>query len=349
MQSSRTTVAASKAHGGGRLPFLDGWRGAAVLAVIAGHFYGIKQYAMGELGVELFFVLSGRLMADILFAQPVDLRTFFIRRASRVWPGYFVFVIVTGAAFSALVHPAPDISNYLSAAVFLSNYDMIYSGRAPVFDHLWSLSVEEWSYVYLAVIVILWRALPRIKPIVWLAISAVVFAINACVMSESGAVMSYYRTDTRITSILISAVVYLATRRVQVPSFVPVVAGLAALPLFAAIIPDPIQFTVGTALLALAVSTIDQSPALIRTSLLSSRIMTQVGVWSFSLYLWQQPFYKLVDKDVGIHLTRWVAMPAALVAALLSFYLIESPARKFLNKRFASRGEGPIHKTPSGG
>jgi peptidoglycan/LPS O-acetylase OafA/YrhL len=66
--------------------------------------------------------------------------------------------------------------------------------------------------------------------------------------------------------------------------------------------------------------------------------LMQIGVWSYSLYLWQQPFYKLSMTN------SWLA-PAYVVAALAcgiaSFYLLERPARHGLNRLFNSRRAKP--------
>ena len=56
---------------------------------------------LGRFGVELFFVLSGRLMAEILFVQKMPL-DFFLRRFSRVYPALFVFVLAMGLTSLAL-------------------------------------------------------------------------------------------------------------------------------------------------------------------------------------------------------------------------------------------------------
>ena len=60
-------------NGPAHIGYLDGWRGMAILLVLIGHFYPIKAMNLGTLGVDLFFVLSGRLMADILFVQKAKL------------------------------------------------------------------------------------------------------------------------------------------------------------------------------------------------------------------------------------------------------------------------------------
>ena len=94
--------------GGARAPGLDGVRALAVLAVIAFH----EQFAAfhgGFLGVDVFFVLSGYLITDLLAAQcarhgQLDLRGFWIRRARRLLPALAV-VLVTVTAAVAVIEP----------------------------------------------------------------------------------------------------------------------------------------------------------------------------------------------------------------------------------------------------
>src|SRR3954464_3947024 len=69
-----------------RLRFLDGWRGIAIASVLVDHFAEPDYFNSGRAGVELFFVLSGRLMAQILFVGEPALANFYYRRFTRVWP-----------------------------------------------------------------------------------------------------------------------------------------------------------------------------------------------------------------------------------------------------------------------
>ncbi|TIO37867.1 MAG: acyltransferase, partial [Mesorhizobium sp.] len=59
--------------------------------------------------------------------------------------------------------------------------------------------------------------------------------------------------------------------------------------------------------------------------------MVMLGLWSYSLYLWQQPFYKFVhDRDVAP-----IPMLAAVFAcALASYYIVEKPTRGWLNRNW---------------
>ncbi len=118
-----------------------------------GHFGGDKYLpGLGSAGVDLFFVLSGRLMAEILFVREMPLGTFFLRRFSRVYPTLFIFVLVNTAIFSS-TSLAPDLAAVLAALSFTLNYFIITSHTfVSIFDHIWSLCVEEHSYLLLGLL-----------------------------------------------------------------------------------------------------------------------------------------------------------------------------------------------------
>jgi peptidoglycan/LPS O-acetylase OafA/YrhL len=91
-----------------------------------------------------------------------------------------------------------------------------------------------------------------------------------------------------------------------------------------------VHYLVGVPLLALAINTLDFAAVPV-TGLLSSRPMIMLGLWSYSLYLWQQPFYKFVDERGS------AAMPmlaAVFGCALASYYIVEKPARAWLNRNW---------------
>jgi Acyltransferase family len=103
---------------GGRIGYLDGWRGIAIVLVLLGHFAPVDAANLGTLGVDFFFVLSGRLMAEILFIKRVSLPAFYLRRFSRVYPGLLAFVVLAALFFhSTPIHAG--ILAVLSALTFL--------------------------------------------------------------------------------------------------------------------------------------------------------------------------------------------------------------------------------------
>jgi peptidoglycan/LPS O-acetylase OafA/YrhL len=150
-----------------RILELDGLRGIAVLAVLAHHYMSwlpITGSGNGWLGVDLFFILSGFLITSIL----VKLRdkehyftTFYARRAFRIFPPYFLGILVYLAV--SLAVGKPGTVNLWAQYIFY--YSSLYVGQPHELDTtvimpvklglavLWSLSVEELYYTLWAPIV----------------------------------------------------------------------------------------------------------------------------------------------------------------------------------------------------
>ncbi|WP_368862156.1 acyltransferase family protein [Catenulispora pinistramenti] len=159
---------ASSVRGRRHLPALDGLRGVAILGVLlfhTGHLGG------GFLGVDLFFALSGYLITDLLLREvggsgSVSLVGFWGRRIRRLVPALAVMlvvvtVVVWGFGAPDLVRSTlsdgpwtqADLVNWHLLAESASYWD---SHDAPrVFEHLWSIAVEEQFYVVWPVVVLL--------------------------------------------------------------------------------------------------------------------------------------------------------------------------------------------------
>ncbi|MCJ9753296.1 acyltransferase [Neorhizobium sp. BETTINA12A] len=317
------------------MAYLDGWRGIAVIFVIAGHFW-IDDFKPGvsTFGVDLFFVLSGRLMSEILFVKRTELPTFFFRRFSRIYPALFAFVVVTTLAFQGT-----DISHgpvaALLALTFTINYAMVYTHPVALLDHLWSLCVEEHAYILLAGIAFLSRR--RLFPVAALVIALGIAAmLNGIIRTELGASVLYthWRSDVSVAGIFMAGGLWLFLRNRQAPWWVSPLALLLAV--VAKGMPfQVVSFGLSTAMLALSITTIDSAAPVFR-KMLSAKVFTYAGLWSFSLYLWQQPFYKLYREGAA---PTPLLLLAAVLVALVSFYLVEKPARTALNRFFQNRME----------
>jgi peptidoglycan/LPS O-acetylase OafA/YrhL len=318
-----------------RLGYLDGWRGLSIALVLIGHFFPVPGINLGVLGVEFFFVLSGRLMAEILFIERYPLKKFFKRRFSRIYPALLVFVIaamigLTGT-FIAFKWKAA-----LTALTFTYNYAGIFINRAGALDHIWSLCVEEHSYILLALIsVVVTGRANVVRLLVVLALLAMVNGAISYGVLGMGYETTYWRTDVHIASILLSAAICLFKADGRLPASLrsqhtALAAAIGGVLLFLDPVPTPLHYLVGVPLLALAVNTLDFADGYLR-GLLSSRPVVMLGLWSYSLYLWQQPFYKFVDE----HGRAPIPMLAAVFAcALCSYYVIEKPARGWLNRNW---------------
>jgi peptidoglycan/LPS O-acetylase OafA/YrhL len=144
-----------------RIKFLDGWRGLAIFTVLIGHFSPLDP-ELGSFGVELFFVLSGRLMAQILFEKKMALPIFFQRRFARVYPALVVLVIglTLLSAVAAILGKdrGIDVLSAVAALTFTFNYlPALGYPTSRTLEHIWSLAVEEHCYALLALLAIFRR------------------------------------------------------------------------------------------------------------------------------------------------------------------------------------------------
>jgi peptidoglycan/LPS O-acetylase OafA/YrhL len=334
--------ASEKPHNG-RVLYLDGWRGLAIFSVLFGHFGTAFALNFGRAGVELFFVLSGRLMAELLFTQRVELSQFFPRRFSRVWPTLFIFsggCLIFSALFTHNVRPI----DFLAAITFTSNYLAAFFSTAPWLEHTWSLCIEEHSYILLGIIALLTRkyALDPIKIIIGLIIFAVTLGYVQTFIFDMDYRHVYWRSDVRGASILLGAAAFLVLNAKTPPrmlqaAWTPLFFTVAGFALQLNVVPDPIKYSFGTTCFAIAIATLNHARGPFLRAL-ESKPAIFLGLTSYSLYIWQQPFYQNIGHKIPVAMAieqRLIWGAAAATAAMISFYFIETPSRKYLNTLWA--------------
>lgn len=319
---------------GQHFDYLDGWRGLAISLLLVGHFIPLPGVNLGAAGVHLFFALSGLLMSRLLFIQKVPLRTFYQRRITRIFPAAFFFLVVVLAIFIASGRQV-NWKESLMAALFINNYFPGEPGKATMpFGHIWSLSVEEHSYVLLALLAFAARRKMGNAFVLTAVASAVCVAAMAYYFGhpELGP-FRWLRTEVAGYGIFLSALLALCLGRRDIPEL-PWLLYPALLTVGISLhwwsVPMPLQIIFGQGAFALAVSLLSSAPDIIK-SVLSFRPLRWLGLLSFSIYLWQQPFYLLVHRN---GMNTWAALLLALLCATASFYLIERPARRYLNRRW---------------
>jgi peptidoglycan/LPS O-acetylase OafA/YrhL len=219
----------------------------------------------------------------------------------------------------------------ITSLTYTYNYASLFRHRTSTIDHLWSLCVEEHTYLFLGLLALAARRGPRC---LWPVITAVI-AANLV----DGAVSTYiwgqdyyavfWRTDVRMASILMGAAAFMLREqeKFRLAGIWPVLIGVVGLLMNINMVPDTIKYSLGTACLALTVANLDGAADAVKT-LLSSKIFVWMGTLSFSLYIWQQPFAMGRPRPV---ILGAVPLAAAAACAVSSYYLIERPVRRWLN------------------
>lgn len=321
--------------------YLDGWRGLAIFFLLLGHFFPVPGLNFGAAGVNLFFVLSGLLMGRLLFIQEVPITQFYLRRIARIFPAVLVFVALIVLAYLVLGKPVAW-ADVAAASLLINNYVLGgLAAKAMPFGHFWSLCVEEHSYILLSLLAI--AARHRV------AHAGLLVPAIACI---AGATAVYYgfhyqglqlwkmgmHTEAAALGIFASAALLLTLDGKRVPALpgltVPALLCLGVMLHWWSVYP-PLKMVGGVLVFALAVNLLPAAPGWVHAAL-SFKPLRQLGLWSFSIYIWQQPFY-LLTRHHG-----WpapLAMLAGVACGVASYYLVERPARSWLNRRWEPRSK----------
>jgi peptidoglycan/LPS O-acetylase OafA/YrhL len=319
---------------GPHIDSLDGWRGLAIGSLLIGHFFPVPGINLGSVGVNLFFVLSGWLMTRLLFLQGTAIRTFYRRRISRVFPTHFFFIAAIVALFMGLGLPVDPLETAASA-MFFRNYLPSSDAAALPFGHLWSLCVEEHSYVLLSFVAIIQRrrGIDPARALAALACICAIFMIWYWT-HYSGPELDFgkwQRTEVAAYGIFVSGFLLLrfdARGLPRLPGWMCPLLVVLGIGLHWWSIADPVRTIAGVGAFALAINLLPGAPPALQSAL-AIRPLRQLGLWSFSIYVWQQPFYLYGEK---LGMSPALALLAAIVAGMASFYLLERPARRYLNR-----------------
>jgi peptidoglycan/LPS O-acetylase OafA/YrhL len=329
------------------LPYLDGWRGLAICFLLIGHFFPLPSINLGAAGVNLFFVLSGLLMARVLFLDEVPLPTFYSRRAARIFPAVVCFLLIIVTLYLVFDKPV-KWTEVAAAGAFVNNYFPGDPGAAVMpFGHIWSLCVEEHSYILLSIVALAARRPRLVKPQWVVGVIAVSFALIGLGywLTYSGQHFEFdrsIRSEVSAFGIFASAFLLLARRGRIIPKLWLPVVPLLLIFGFAMhwwSVPAPIRTFFGVGAFALAVNLLEGAPPLIHRAL-NLGPLRQLGLWSFSIYLWQQPFYLLVHRE---GLPPILGAGLAVITGIASFYLLESPARRYLNHKWTRHRTRDVH------
>jgi len=340
---------------------IQGLRAVAVAAVVLYH-VGMPGARGGFVGVDVFFVISGFLISSHLLDSyrrtgTLDLGGFYARRVRRILPAALTVIVITSAA-AILVYPAIALPRVLGDAmasalmvpnfVFASRATDYLADQSPsLFQHYWSLGIEEQFYLLWPVALLLILALAGRRRWAVLALIATLATVSfvVCVaLTYTNQPLAFFLLPARAWELLVGAFAGAALVLIpqRVPKAVAIIGGWIGLGAIAgsivfvnAAMPFPGAISAIPVMGAAAVLYFGANESAAGPSaLLSIRPLQFLGAISFSLYLVHWPILILAQQALGDQVPMRVAVKfllgfvAATVLAWLIYRGVEEPVRK---------------------
>lgn len=345
----------------GYQPALDGLRGLAVIQVVLFH-ARLPGFNNGQVGVGVFFVLSGFLITHLIVSEigrsgRFSLSNFYLRRVRRLLPAY-VCVVVFCVAASLVMQNWATLRGALASMVYVSNWALVFNPQKGLgmLAHTWTLSIEEqfyflWPAILLflskksmyvvnrAIItgILLLSTLSCICLILFLLPASpskpvLLSTLGGYIMLMSGSLFALFLCQSGS----------LARRVLQFLRWGFAMDMLAAL----AICAIAVTSTIDSSHLSedwqptmLWMAVVPASFVLIGAAVfsrgaahwwLTRSALVRLGTISYGLYLWHFPIFYLFDTYFGLSniINGCFAAGASLIVASLSFNLIEAPFKK---------------------
>jgi peptidoglycan/LPS O-acetylase OafA/YrhL len=340
-------------------PDIEGLRALAIVAVLLAH-AGVGLAQGGFVGVDVFFVISGFLITQVLVREleatgAISLARFFAGRVKRLMPQVLVVIAAVVAASSVLLPPVRAdavASDVMAAGVYAMNWrlsasavDYFAAGDADrPLDHLWSLAVEEQFYVAWPLLLLVLAWVTRRRPagahgpllVVLCVLAAVSFAFavrHTAVAPEQ----AYFSPADRAWELAVGGLLAIVLLRRRLGRTAAGAAGFAGA---GAIVAATLLFDAGTAvpgapallpvlgaaaLLAAGTSATQALP----TRMLATRPARFVGRISYAWYVWHWPALVFAATGGPLSTGEGVAVTlGSLVPALITHRWIEEPLRR---------------------
>lgn len=319
--------------------------------------------AGGGIGVQFFFVLSGFLITYIILEEKnrtgqFNLRHFFARRILRIWPLYYLMILVaflTPIITENVLHVATSAEGYepewWKSLLFLENYKMMATGEHPNVSPLgvmWSLCIEEHFYIIWGLL--LYFIPVRRLPVV--IVSAILVGYFSRLFYDLANIPAL-DIFTNIDLFAFGAVpgYLLITRRfatenalLRVPLWVKLLFAavvVVVVQVFSQYTSDDAAFVTLTTVLGVmfAVLISFTIPQHTRFSISDKNILSRLGLYTYGLYLYHTIIISLLravypalgmstDTPGGAVLFIIIALLATIAVSIASYYIFERPFLK---------------------
>lgn len=357
----QSVIAARQYH-----PTLDILRGLAISLVVFYHNFGsVSLFRFGWMGVDLFFVLSGFLITDILLETRETksyFRNFYIRRVLRIFPLYylvlFLFFTLSPALFKQ--QGANTVFSYYQTNstwywTYLQNWLMVKKGPAPVpfLSHFWSLAIEEQFYLFWPFMIFFVKKTTMIKKIILgLIVLAIITRLTVWIMYPHEVEKFYCSTFTRMDSLLMGCLLAVHRREgneIPIKLIKALIASFGVLIIVSLLVfgnlrqDNPVFPTIGYSITAAFFTSLVYLVLRYESAIIGwvkhLNVFRFAGKISYGMYVYHIPIYlvlcNLLSKAVFNDASKSIlsnplfvsglSVLLTVLASTISFYLLERP------------------------
>ena len=329
---------------------INGLRAWAVLAVVLYHF-NVAGLAGGFAGVDIFFVISGFLMAGIVVGGleqgRFSLVGFYLARARRILPALIVLVAVLLAVGWFLLMPSEyqTLGRHARESLFFTS-NLRYLRESGYFDisshekwllHTWSLSVEWQFYlIYPLVLSLLARLRAKRQVLLMAHVLLLLVSLLLCVLlTASRPSQAFFLLPFRAWELLLGGVVFLLAGQWTLSARQSLWAeslGIGLIVATLALVRGDMDWPGSTALLPTLGAALVLLAARQGSLWTGSRIAQWLGTRSYSIYLWHWPLVVALVYFEQQQAPLWIGcgVVASLLLGHLSYVWVETPSRRWL-------------------
>jgi peptidoglycan/LPS O-acetylase OafA/YrhL len=328
------------------IPSLDGLRGISALSVALAHAWGLPRWIPADYAVVLFFEISGLLITWLLLSEQdrsgsVDRLSFMKRRTLRLFPAFYACWMLCW-----LVPGVPG--RWWSFAYMMDFYSAIYALPGTAVDVLgmaWSLGIEEKYYLIWPTVLMRFDRRTLLKAM--LVLFGVVQVYHFVIYKLGHIMWAAWGFDTRMDAIILGSSMAIAIKLGWLPPKLFLRRSILWVSVAVVLLMSGTtwvhRLSLGVLLAAYPLAIILMSVIATPPRILNNRVASFFGRISYSLYLFNPLVVYFVGRMPGLNgFTRVaIGLSGAILAATLSYYLIERPFLRMKDRFHRAPRPGP--------
>ena len=321
-------------------------RAIAVIAVILYH-AEIKFFNGGWLGVDVFFVISGYLISNIIISElnsgSFKFRNFYLRRFKRIYPSLIFTISLTSIGSYFVMKPSLMIeylksifsSIFFYSNIYFNSVDFYISGSAKLKPllHTWSLAVEEQIYI---VVPILFFIIYKVNKNFLLHLVLLLTAFSVFLNSTVVGFEKFYLSQYRLWEFFLGTIVMLIGSKLDIKKLDILSFGLLFFSFYYFDENYILQFEPKLLVnLLTCLVLLNSNPNNIFSKINNIKIIEKIGIASYSIYLIHQPVFALIKnfnlkQEIG--LSNFYVLIIVVTFSIFFSRYIEFPFLKNLTK-----------------